>query len=133
MDSNTIVVLIGIGVLLIAAKDALWSLVSRIAPGLETTLPNLTGLLPMGDKPLREVEPARSTVEGQLPLGKVLEHLNDRRDEVPHFICVGSTGAGKSTFARVVLSPRVLRGEQYVIITGKRTSVFDDVWTAIHG
>lgn len=67
--------------------------------------------------------PTRAT----LTLAQALAHLNDRPDDVPHFFCLGGTGAGKSTFARLILSQRVQRGEQFLIMTGKRTSLFADV------
>lgn len=78
--------------------------------------------------PITEATIAQATEEGQaLPLATVLAHLNDKRDEVPHFFTIGGTGDGKSTFARLVLAPRVARGEQFIILTGKRSAVFDDL------
>lgn len=62
-----------------------------------------------------------------ITLRQVVEHLNDRINEVPHWMCVGGTGAGKSTFCRLILAYRVARGERFVILAGKRTAVFADI------
>jgi hypothetical protein len=66
-------------------------------------------------------------IEATLSLAQVIAHLNDKRDDIPHWFGVGGTGAGKSTFARLVLAPRIARGEQFVIITGNRSAVFADL------
>jgi hypothetical protein len=70
---------------------------------------------------------ASATEANPLPLALVLSHLNDRPDDVPHVFVIGSSGAGKSTFARLLLAQRVNRGETYILLTGKRSSVFADV------
>jgi len=69
----------------------------------------------------------QTPTHAQLSLAQALAHLNDRPDDVPHFFCLGGTGAGKSTFARLVLAQRVQRGEQFLILTGKRTMLFADL------
>lgn len=73
------------------------------------------------------VLPTHPTPEQPLPLAQVLTLLSDRPDDIPHLFTVGGTGAGKSTFARLILGYRVSKGEQYLILTGKRSAVFEGV------
>lgn len=70
---------------------------------------------------------AAKPVEKLMTLEQVIEYINDKRDDVPHWFCVGGTGSGKSTFIRLALAYRVARGENFVILTGKRSKVFTDV------
>jgi len=73
------------------------------------------------------VAKAESTPPKVMTLEQVVGYINDKIDDVPHWFCKGGTGSGKSTFIRLALAYRVARGENFVIMTGKRTSVFEDV------
>jgi DNA helicase HerA-like ATPase len=121
MDANTLVTLLIAGAVIFVflhdkIKTFFRGAASKAAPqGNETT--------PITQEAIK----AAQAGETPLPLAAVLAHLNNKPDDIPHFFSVGGTGSGKSTFARMILSQRVQRGEQFIIITGKRTSVFDDV------
>ena len=81
-------------------------------------------------QPVKAAQPTAQPVRmpsKTMTLERVVTYINDKRDDVPHWFCKGGTGSGKSTFIRLALAYRVARGEQFVIMTGKRTSVFADV------
>lgn len=86
--------------------------------------------------PVQRLQPVQPQVGGAkaevhpskvMTLEQVVSYINDKRDDVPHWFCKGGTGSGKSTFIRLALAYRVARGENFIIMTGKRTSVFEDV------
>lgn len=75
------------------------------------------------------LERERSQFE-EMKLRDVLSYLNDNIDNPPHLFIVGQSGAGKSTFLRLLLSWRLADQNyqnEYIIITGKKSSIFTDV------
>lgn len=117
MDPNTLFLLIIGGASGYAALRRFW-------PGRATAAPDVDQ---RGALVAQRGAVEQSSAPDMLSLATVLAHLNDKRDDVPHFFSIGGTGAGKSTFARIVLAPRVARGENFIILTGKRSSVFEDL------
>lgn len=87
------------------------------------------GLQPAGETraPSPQVVAKPDPIKQVMTLEQVVDYINNKIDDVPHWFCKGGTGSGKSTFIRLALAYRVARGENFVIMTGKRTSVFEDV------
>lgn len=87
------------------------------------------GLQPAGENksPSPQVVAKPDPIKQVMTLEQVVDYINNKIDDVPHWFCKGGTGSGKSTFIRLALAYRVARGENFVIMTGKRTSVFEDV------
>lgn len=96
----------------------------------ETDLRPANGSLqPAGETraPSPQVVAKPDPIKQIMTLEQVVDYINNKIDDVPHWFCKGGTGSGKSTFIRLALAYRVARGENFVIMTGKRTSVFEDV------
>ncbi len=100
--------------------------VEQIVEEEQTTEEDPTSLQPVQPVQPEQVKQAKAEVK-VMTLEQVVSYINDKRDDVPHWFCKGGTGSGKSTFIRLALAYRIARGENFVIMTGKRTKVFADV------